>query len=345
VFCGHIEGNGFPILIDGADIDLSGSVNDVERIMWHGQCGIANLHDLTITNSGGPGMGEYPIHLHLCGDATRGSVVENVTVINGAHHAFVPHGSHGITFLNTAAIDTKGDAYWWDPPGSNETCSFQKFCTLDNSNDIIINGALCDGVTNAPGDDRGFRLSCYTLGAGSGNVIVNSHAQRVQPSHVVDCSGFHWPEGANQNVGGNVWVFEDNTFSDSPCHGIFVWQNDSNLHIIDGFSGGGIDHGAYGNNYDYRHVDVPYLEIHAVGWVMSDSEVGRIILRPHTFAGSVTLTNTTGSVVEVRDAPSGTADEPIILHVNGTNLTCGDVQWVSPHPDTMVFIDGVVCEP
>jgi hypothetical protein len=323
---------------------LSGSVNDVERIMWHGQCGVARLHDLTVTNSGGPDVGEYPVHFHLCGDSTRGSVIENVTVVNGAHHAFVPHGSHGISFLNTTAVDIKGDAYWWDPPGSFEDCAFQKLCTLDNSNDIVIDGALCDGVTNGPGDTRGFRLSCYSLGAGSGNVIVNSHAQRVQPSHVVDCSGYHWPEGANQNVGGNVWIFEDNTFSDSPCHGIFVWQNDSNHHIIDGFSGGGIDHGAYGNNYDYRRVDVPYLEIHAVGWVMSDSEVGRIILRPHTFAGSVTLTNTTGSGVEVRDAPSGTADEPITLQINGTNLTCDDVAWVNPHPDTLVSINGVVCE-
>lgn len=348
-FSGHIEGNGFQILVkNGGSLDWDGfTVNNVRRIIHIDGCGVSTLRNGTISNSGSPNLGDYPLHWHLCGDATRGTSVENVTVVNGQHHAFVPHGSNGISFLNSTVIDTTGAAFWWDPPGSNEACLFRKFCTVDNSNDILVDGMVVDGVTNGPSDDRGFRLAAYVLGAGSGNVIRNSIARNVQPSHVKDCSGFHWPGFANQNVGGNVWVFENNRSESSECHGIFVWQNDSNLHIISGFtgvglndSGGGIDHGAYGNNYDYRNVGVPYLEVHAVGWKMSDSTVGDVFLQKHAFAGVVEFTNVIMDSLTVQD---GAGANGIDLIVNGTNLTCGDVIWTNPHPDTRVFIDGSEC--
>lgn len=336
-----VEANGHQIIIDGADVAWTDfSINNASRIMWHGECGVASLTNGLVTNAGITGeLGFYPLHFHLCGEATRGSIVQNVTVENGQNHAFVPHGSNGISFLDTAALNTIDSPYWWDPPGTNEDCFRQKFCTIDNSSDIVIDQGFVNGVTSPPGSTN-VRLTGFVLGAGSGNVIRNSHGENIAGR--VDCSAFHWPEHANQNVGGNVWVFENNTGS-SACHGIMVWQNDSNLHIVDGFSGGGIDHGAYGNNYDYRNVDVPYVEVHAVGWVLSNSDVGEIILRPHRFSGSVTFTNITSTGITVVDAPAGGTNQPITFNVDSSNLTCGDVDFANPHPDTRVLLDGVEC--
>lgn len=371
-----LNGNGFQImLMDGGRADFQGTpvftwsdngrsqnlardinFRNLRRIMFHSGAGPSTLKYFSVADSGTSALGDYPLHWHLNGHSTRGTVVEGVVVLNGRHHAFVPHGSHGITFRDTIAKNISGDAYWWDKPGTNNCDGARKFCTTDNSNDIIIDRALCDGVTNGPGDDRGFRLSCFELNAGSGNVIRNSVARGVRPSHVKDCSGFQWPEAANQNIGGNVWVFENNRAEASPCHGIFVWQNDSNLHIIDGFvslptdseigpfGGGGIDHGAYGNNYDYRNVDVPYVEIHAEGWVMSDSTVGNVRLLRHVGEGDVVWTNVAiAGIIDVADAPSGSALSPIHFYINGGGNSCSQVVWSNPHPDTRVIIEGVEC--
>jgi hypothetical protein len=345
---GKADFQGTPVFTwsgDGSNANLTRDINfrNLRRIMFHMGAAPSVLKYFTVSDSGTSALGDYPLHWHLNGNSTRGTIVEGVVVVNGKHHAFVPHGSHGIKFRNTIAKNTSGEAHWWDPPGTNESCSFQQDCTLDNSDDIIIDGALCDGVTNGPGDDRGFRLSCFMMGAGSGNVIRNSVGRNVTPSHIKDCSAFHWPQSANHNVGGNVWVFENNRGS-SACHGIFVWQNDGNHHTIDGFTGGGIDHGAYGNHYDYRNVNVPYVEVHAQGWVMADSQVGDVILRPHVQSGEVVWTNVTiTGTIDVRDAPSGSAVNPIDFIISGGGNSCSQVVFSNPHPNTRVILDGKPC--
>jgi len=263
-------------------------------------------------------------------------LVENVTVAHSPNRAFVPHGSHGITFNNIAALDITLAAFWWDDPGTNETCTFQEFCTLDNSNDIHVDGLTVDGVGH-DGSSAKFRLSGVVLGAGSGNSIINSTVRNVGGSK--DCSGYMWPEGANGNRGGNVWIFENNVGS-SNCHGIFVWQNDANLHIIDGFTGGGVDHGAYGNNYLYRNLDVPYLEVHAQGWAVEDSSLGSVSLRGHQQSGPVDFDNVTIDTLSVQDA---NGSRGVTLTITNTNITCTDVVWTNPHPETVVVIDGVAC--
>ena len=297
--------------------------------------------------------GHHPLHWHLMGDDSRGTLVQNVTIRNSTNSGFAPHGSHGISLIDVRVENVAGAGLWWPSPGTNETCSpnFQKFCTLDNTNDLTVNRMVVDGVRNAPGSTSGFKLAAFLLGAGSGNSITNSVARNVAASHLKDCAGFQWPSGANQNVGGNVWVFKNNRSEASGCHGIFVWQNDDNIHIIDGFVGvpsgsglrgvgGGIDHGAYGNKYDYRNVDVPYIEIHAHNWKVSDSTVGKVYVERHVGAGTVTFTNVLLDVIHMNDA-AGNAGVDLII--NGGNATCGVVLWENPHPDSRVIIDGVAC--
>lgn len=355
----NVEGNGHQIMfMNGASADFQGSktstwsgtgananlnrdvtFKNLRRIMFMNGAGASVLRYFSVHDSGGPATGEYPIHFHLNGNSTRGTIVEGVVVVNGRHHAFVPHGSHGITFKDTIAWNTAGDAYWWDPPGTNCSAS-REDCTVDNSNDTTYDHALAYGVTTGPQDPRGFRLAGFTLGAGSGNTIRNSVAMNINPIAVEDCSGFHWPEGANHNVGGNVWTFSNNySHSPSGCNSVFVWQNDDNHHVINGLSGGPIDHGAYTNFYDYRDVDVPRVVIQAVDWQMSNSHVGAAVAGHHVFSGTITFTNVSFDSFTIDDGDG----EPATYVLNGTNLTCGDIVARSVASGSQIVIDGQSC--
>jgi hypothetical protein len=357
-----VDGNGFQIMFtnggkadfqgtptstwsgDGSNANLKRDINftKMKRIMFMG-AGPSILKYFTVSDSGTPTLGDYPLHWHLNGNSTRGTLVEGVVVVNGANHAFVPHGSHGITFKNTIAKNIRGSAYWWDPVGTNGGCSRigSPNCTMDNSNDIRFEHALAYGVSPASGSN-GHRVAGFNLGAGSGNVVRDSAAMGI--SGGADCAGFQWPEDANQNAGGNVWTFRNNISKSSACHGIFVWQNDNNGHVIDGFSGGGVDHGAYANVYQYRNIDVPYLEVHAAGWKVVGGHIGSVITRKHRNAATPTVVFQDVKIdgFTVVNAEDG-GDIPGWYVLNGTGLSCGDIQYQSVVSGTKVVIDGVEC--
>lgn len=75
---------------------------------------IRNVH---IRHMSPPGvLGRYGLHWHHCRASSRGSLVDGVLIEDTGTHAFVPHASHGITLVNTVAVNTGiGAAYWWDP--------------------------------------------------------------------------------------------------------------------------------------------------------------------------------------------------------------------------------------
>jgi hypothetical protein len=361
----NVEGNGFQIMfMNGGKADFQGSKvftwsdrgakqnlqRDIEfrnmrRIMWMGKAGASTLKYFTVRDSGTSTVGDYPLHWHLNGNSTRGTVVEGVVVVNGKNHAYVPHGSHGITFKDVIAKNTKGDAFWWDPPGTNDCNERDRFCTADNSNDIIWDHALVDTVTNGPGDERGFRLAGFVLGAGSGNVIRNSSAINIAPTHVRSCSGFHWPEGIGHNVGGSTWTFQNNqSLNPSGCHGIFVWQNTSERHVVENFSGGGIEHGAYGNSYEYRGIDVPYAEVHAAGWSVDGGRIGTVITKKHRQDTTPTVTFRDVAIDRLVIRNAGDSGEIAGHYVfQNTGLTCNDVEYQLAVPGTKVIIDGTEC--
>ncbi|GIU91935.1 MAG: hypothetical protein KatS3mg011_0841 [Acidimicrobiia bacterium] len=255
------------------NLDRSIVIEDVSRFMFHMGAGPSTLRHIAVRNSGITGrMGFYSLHWHLNGNSTRGTLVEGVVVEGGRNHAFVPHGSHGITFVDCVAYDVIGDAYWWDPPGTNSSERFPKFDTTNNSNDTVWKHCLAALVSPEPGTP-GYRLSGFVLGAGSGNQAVDCTAVGVQGGK--DASGFHWPEGANQNVGGNTWVFRNCVAHNNRYDGIFVWQNDGNPHVIDDFvayrcGGAGIDHGAYINQYRYRGASITGCDRSVIVHALSD---------------------------------------------------------------------------
>lgn len=212
----------------------------------HDSGGIQLLSDLKFLNCGTVGvLGNYPHHFHMVGENARGSLLERVVVEGGKNHAFVPHGSHGITYKDCAAYNTVNHAYWWDPPLDNNQPS-------DNdSNDIFYDHCLALKVTG-PNNPISARLSGFMLGRGVGNRCVGSVAVGVMGG--VESSGFHWPETGIGN-----WIFQNCVGHNNKSFGIFAWQNSTLLHVIEDFTAyrnglGGIDHGAYLNFYTYRNI-------------------------------------------------------------------------------------------
>lgn len=330
---------------NGSNANLSRDVtfSNMRRIMFHTNAGKSTLKYFSITDSGTSNvLGDYPLHFHLNGNSVRGTLVEGVAVINGRNHAFVPHGSNGITFKNTIAWNTSSTAYWWDAPGTNNCSGRKKTCTADNSSDIVFDHALAYKV-KPPSGSNGIRTAGFQLGAGKGNVVKNSVATNVTGGK--DCSGFHWPEDANQNVGGTVWVFVNNSSYSPDCHGTFVWQNDEGHHVINGFSGSGIDHGAYVNKYEYRNVNVPYFEVHALGWLgVTGGSVGDVYVGEHNLPSldPIVFQDVQVKSVVVNNS-DGNNDNPSILDFNNTGLTCDKVDFQNVVPGTKVRINGTEC--
>ncbi|MGN6242380.1 MAG: hypothetical protein ACTHQ3_01740 [Motilibacteraceae bacterium] len=189
-----------------------------------------------------PVMGRYGTHFHMMGDQARGSVLEGVVVRDGGSHAFVPHASHGITYRACISHSTMEEPYWWDPAKDTRTPQVA-------SNDLHWDGCVASLVRTDP-PFRGYRLSGFSLGSGTGSRAVGCVAVGVQGNR--DASGFHWPEGAR-----GVWSFRSCVSHNNARHGAFVWQNTSLDHRVAQMialnnGGSGISHGAYLSSFRYQ---------------------------------------------------------------------------------------------
>jgi hypothetical protein len=277
------------------------------------------ITDVAIRWMGPNVLGRYPLHLHHMGNASRGSLIEGVVVRDAGDHAFVVHGSHGVTLRDTVAFDIVDDAYWWDSTrgGSEENAT----------DDIVYDHAFAARLT--PDPDNPYNLSAFLLGAGTGGVVRDSAAVCVEGPE--NAGGYNWP-----SVDVQIWDFDDNVTHHSR-NGIVVWQNDSTPHQVSGFvayaNRVGIDHGAYANGYSYDHAylyrNETGIELHAAAradatWACiverkSTSGVALKVLRsnsativPVTFAGS----DFEGSVV------NATNGQATASRVTFTSQTC-----------------------
>lgn len=186
-------------------------------------------------------LGRYGLHFHMTGDCSRGTVVEGVVARDGGAHAFVPHTAHGITMRSCISYNTYDDAYWWDKAAS----------TRDEgppTNDLLLDSCVAAKVRCDP-SFRGQRLSGFFLGAGSGSIARHCVSVGVQGNK--SASGFQWPELSH-----GLWTFESCVAHNNKVHGIFVWQNTNDPHVISEFigyhnGGFGVSHGAYRNGYRY----------------------------------------------------------------------------------------------
>lgn len=235
-------------------------------------------------------LGRYPLHFHHGGSGTRGTVVEGTVVRDAGNHAYVPHGSHGITFDGTLSFDTYESAYWWDEG--------------DETKDLLFNHAAAFLTQDYPAS-RGYSLDGFTLGQGTNLVVQDSVVAGLQGDGV-NSGGFHWPSSANQ-VENNVWVFRHgNVAHNNRGNGLSVWQNDSNEHIVEDFVGyrndQGILHGAYRNTYVYRDAllfdnstyDVRHKALsnhpETEGILFEDVDLGTLRLAEHAAASDLPIT-------------------------------------------------------
>ena len=234
--------DGRTIVAEQFNLTRSITIDNISRIMFHMGAGRQVLKHVAVTNSGVAGqLGFYPVHFHLNGDTTRGSIVEGVVVENARFRAFVPHGSHGITFLDCVAHQISGEAFWWDfPPSKNDRSN--------DSNDIVWQHCLASSLS-AVDESNGHRLAGFVLGNGSGNRCIDCTAVGVQGGQ--NSSGFHWPEKAQA-----VWGFRGCVAHNNISDGVFCWQNNLNIHRVEDFIAfrcgrAGIENGAYSNNFQY----------------------------------------------------------------------------------------------
>jgi hypothetical protein len=265
---------------------------------------------VTISNAGvHETAGMYALHFHLNGNATRGSIVEGVVVRDAQFRAFVPHGSHGITFRNTLAVDVAANGYWWDLNRSSTPES-----TIHESNDITYDRAGVIGVRSVRPPDQ-LRQAGFDLGGGTGNRVIDSFAVGVQGPN----SGFHWPEGVRTGV----WEARGLVAHNNSAHGVFVWQNDTRQHNVSDlvtYSNGqtGIRHGAYVNSYHYTNV----VSVGNPVGIQLDTFSKEAPNRRLTFSCTTISNAATGVKVDHSGVPDG---DPVLF--NGITFTNVGQQW------------------
>jgi hypothetical protein len=189
-----------------------------------------------------PVPGRYGVHLHMMGEASRGSLVSGVVMRDSGSHAFVAHQSHGVTFRDCISHDTFEEAYWWDPSPDMHT-------PAPPTDDVLYERCVASLVRADP-PWWGLRTAGFFLGARNGNAIRDCVAVGIQGS--VDSSGYVWPE-----MSGGVWKFEDCLAHNNRMNGIFTWQNNDAPHVVSRFTAyhngwAGIDHGAYLSSFLYK---------------------------------------------------------------------------------------------
>jgi hypothetical protein len=211
--------------------------------------------------------GRYGLHFHMCGNGSRGSVVEDVVVRDAGAHSFVAHQSHGVTFRDCLAFDVMDEAYWWDGPPGTVTDGATDSGTI--TDDTVYDRCVAALVRYDPANE-GYGLAGFVLGRGSRNVCRNCVAVGVQGN--VNASGFQW--GENQE-GPGIWNFRDNVAHNNARHGIFWWQVTTRHHTVFDFvgyrnGGSGILNGSYGdNNHFERCALVENAETQFFGWAES----------------------------------------------------------------------------
>lgn len=184
-------------------------------------------------------LGRYPLHFHMCGDGSVGSVVTGCVAYQSGGRGFVPHVSHGVTFDACIAHDVFDEPFWWD-----------QVTPAQATNDAVWRNCVASLVHYSP-YFRGYRLAGFFLGTGVRNVCDGCVAVGVQGASTA--AGFIWPEAANPQ-----WTVSNPVAHNNLRNGFFVWQNHTEPFGATDFAcfhngAAGINHGAYTNDFVYRN--------------------------------------------------------------------------------------------
>lgn len=187
--------------------------------------------------------GRYGIHFHHCMEASRGSLVEGCIMREINNHSYVPHVSHGITFLNNIAYNVVETAFWWDPGDPTHEIIYDR-------NIVAICRYIPRSLNMNAEDAPTFSSSGFALNTGDGNVCSNNVVVAGGMGDVADGGAYNWEAVVNEGV----WIFNNNVAHNNDC-GLRVWQNSTRNHVIEDYvsyhNKMGMFHGAYANSYTY----------------------------------------------------------------------------------------------
>ena len=292
--------------------------------------------------------GRYGLHWHHCGDTSRGSVARGVVVRDSGDHAFVPHGSHGITIEDAVAYNmAEGAAFWWDPD------SPQSY-PANASHDITYRDSIVLEYKNR----------AFYLGQGEENRAYDLVATAGWGTGTT--GGFEWPSQVNGMP--NVWHTRDLVVHHVRKTCWRVWQNDQNEHLVHRLHAwrcgqGGALIGAYRNGYRYEHLSVQTddgwgLLLHSLSHPeenarpieIHDVEVDAAIpikVGPHNqpqgqrmLVADVRATGATGPWVayEENSTLPSHIDFVRVTH-DGADLTTADIDTTGAHGDSTIRIE------
>lgn len=324
----------------------------------HPSAGAQQIADVALVELGPTSViGRYPLHLHKQGEGARGSTFDRLVSVGSNNRAFVPHASHGTTWTDVVAHDTRLTPFWWDTDDGGRIPNDE-----NASDDTVWLRAVASDVEAGGRDDRGerFRVAGFALNRGVGNELVDSVAVGVNGP--TDASGYHWTEGETGR-GSGVWLFEGNLARNNARHGIFTWQNTAELHVISDFTAigngaWGVSHGAYRNPYVYERLDL--IENQAGGVLIhANGREDGLYLNDVRVAGSPVGIQTTRHQ-QAPLTPTFIADpvftdvglplvgngsnQPDDVVVTGSGLGCPE--WgEEAHPDSVWTVDGERCTP
>src|SRR5690606_32587984 len=128
--------------------------------------------------------GRCGIHIHMAGDRSRGTLVEGVCIRYARNHAFVAHGSHGLTFRDTNAYNVWRETDRWDEHAPGE---------MNETDDVVFDRVDVSRDRHAPRGNP-HRLTGFNLRECRDPVIRNSDAVGVQGVRGADRTCFLWSE-------------------------------------------------------------------------------------------------------------------------------------------------------
>jgi hypothetical protein len=206
------------------------------------------LRHMGVPVGGNTASGRYALHFHHSGNATRGSIVDGVVARDIGTHAFVAHGSHGITFNSTIAYDFDDAAYWWDVFEADGTVALTHDTVWRNC--VAANGRQWGivhsfGLRNVMDGCWVYGIDVTSVGSAGKGFAWDAEPTNIEPFRPIH-TVWEWRDGIAHNVGNPIWVWQIDPEEHELVRPIAYWPLPLGDHRMAAQL-----HGAYLNNYHY----------------------------------------------------------------------------------------------
>ena len=187
--------------------------------------------------------GRYGMHFHHCMEGSRGTRVLACVIRDTNNHAYVPHVSHGIKFIDNVSYNTLETAFWWDPGDETHDAVYDHNVVAKCN---FVPGSLNQFAEDAPT----FSSSGFAMNSGDDNICINNVVVGGCHGDPHEGGGYNWEAVLNEGI----WKFQGNLAHNNE-NGLRVWQNTTRNHVVEDYiaynNKMAIFHGAYANSYTY----------------------------------------------------------------------------------------------